>query len=301
MSSQPGFQDSLNSWQSHVIQCGVCGSAATANDLCQMGKNFWRVPGSASMPMQQPQPVSVVVAPIVQMPPMPMYGAPVPNHPQAQSQHAMMTMSSPGQAFDMNVLSQRVLDRVVARSSSGAAISISREKTSTSVEFSTANGVVLRMPERDIEVYSCMKTMIGKLLRHAEQIGTYMMAREEGKRFAREVGKDLTSDETAMIVAQVGRRRGMGELSPEVLYDEFSVMCGDVMKLGDVIARFMTVDSDTRFLMKDVRALGVEMQGELERSSGGCLALDEATPKIVKQMRMLTVSLQSEMERRLGT
>jgi hypothetical protein len=73
------------------------------------------------------------------------------------------------------------------------------------------------------------------------------------------------------------------------------------MKLGDSIARFMAVDAETRIIMKEVRGLGVEMQGEIERSTGNALVIDETTPRIVRQMRMLAVTLQGEMERRLGT
>jgi hypothetical protein len=124
------------------------------------------------------------------------------------------------------------------------------------------------------------------------------MAMEQSKQFSRESGVTLSSRETAMVVAQAVR--GAGAQSADALYNEFSDMTIMTMKLGDQIARFMAVDAETRVLMKEVRALGVEMQGEIERSSSGMLSLDDTSPRIVRAMRMLAVSLQGEMERRLG-
>ena len=284
----------LEAWQRHVIECRVCGNAKNANEMCQMGKNFWRVPGSASMPM--PSEAATPQQPY-QPQPQPNYQAPretaPPPQPSMQYQHARES--------DINSIAHRVLERVVARTESGSSIAIPTQKTSRSVEIATAPGVILHMPERDIEVYSTMKGMIGRFLQLAEKLGTFMMAREEAKRFAREAQVIIGDSQTAMIVKQVADHRGMPNLSAESLYNEFDEMTVMTIKLGDTIARFMAVDTETRHVMRDVRALGIDMKGEIERSSGGRLTLDGETPKVIRQMRMLAVTLQGEMERRLGT
>jgi hypothetical protein len=279
----------LESWQKHVMTCSECGNAKSTDSLCQTGKNFWRVPGSVSMPV--PEVVSGVqgvhTAEVVR--------------PTMHLVPAKPVQEQPRQPLDLKIFSQRVAERVVARTSSGHAIAIPLEKTSSLLDIQISKDVQLRMPERDIEVYSAMKTMIRKYMDFASQMGTYLMAMEQSKQFSREQGVTLTSRETAMVVVQVGNHRGMGNLSAEAIYNDFCDMTVMTMKLGDHIARFMAVDAETRVLMKEVRALGVEMQGEIERSAGSTLVFDEATPRIVRQMRMLAVSLQGEMERRLGT
>lgn len=272
----------MEAWQKHVMACGECGSAKSTDGLCQTGKNFWRVPGSASMPVVEAVHAEVV-RPAMHLVPSKGGTAPPPPH----------------QQVDIAAFSQRVAERVVARTSSGHAIAIPKEKTSSLLDIQISKDVQLRMPERDIEVYSAMKTMIRKYMDLASMMGTHLMAMEQSKQFSRESGVTLNSRETAMVVAQAVR--GAGALSANALYSEFSDMTILTMKLGDQIARFMAVDAETRVLMKEVRALGVEMQGEIERSSGGSLVLDETTPRIVRGMRMLAVSLQGEMERRLGT
>ena len=276
----------LEAWQRHVLECRVCSAARDASEMCQMGKNFWRVPGSASMPIPQQ------AAPTQQQ----AYQPQPPPQPQSQViqyQHA--------QQSDLNSIANRVLERVVARTESGSSIAVPMQKTSRSVEIATAPGVILHMPERDIEVYSTMKSMIGRFLMLGEKLGTFMMAREEAKRFAREANVIIADTQTAMIVKQVADHRGMPGLTAENLYNEFDEMTIMTIKLGDAIARFMAVDGETRHVMRDVRALGIDMKAEIERSSGGKLTLDGETPKVIRQMRMLAVTLQGEMERRLGT
>jgi len=282
--SQPAGMEAgaLESWQRHVMTCGECGNAKSTDSLCQMGKNFWRVPGSVSMPMGGETVVEAApVKPAMHL---------VPSKPME---------APPRPQVDLSAFSKRVAERVVARTSTGHAVAIPREKTSSLLDIQISKDVQLRMPERDIEVYSAMKTMIKKYMDLAAMMGSTLMAMEQSKQFSREQGVVLNSRETAMVIAQVVR--GTGGPSSEAIYNEFSDMTIMTMKLGDHIARFMAVDAETRVLMKEVRALGVEMQGEIERSSGGTLVFDETTPRIVRGMRMLAVSLQGEMERRLGT
>ncbi len=287
----------LEAWQRHVLDCEHCSQARTGDKLCQMGMNFWRIPGSATMPIVQE------VHPIV-----PMVSAPVP-----PSQQVAMTVNvvpsavpmSPAPAmaaaFDIGALAARVTERVVARSTSGAAIAVPMEKTSTSVEIRTSRDVVLRMPERDIEVYSAMRGAIPRFLRLAEMMGTFYLAEKEARQMARSAGVMLDDQQTAMVVRQVSHARGMGDLSAEQLYAEFEDVKMLVIRLGDYIGRFMAVDTETRAVMRDVRTLGMEMQGELERSPGGRLVVDDSSPQVTRGLRMLAVALQGEMERRLGT
>ncbi len=273
-------QSAMAAWQKHVMECGECGNAKSTDGLCQTGKNFWRVPGSVSMPVSEAPKVEVV-------------------------KPAMHLVASKGAVdqqrpqIDLSAFSQRVAERVVARTTSGHAVAIPKEKTSTLLDIQVSKDVLLRMPERDIEVYSAMKTMIKKYMDLAGMMGMHLMAMEQSRQFSRESGVTLNSRETSMVVAQAVR--GAGGRPAQDLYNDFSDMTSMTMHLGDQIARFMAVDAETRVLMKEVRALGVDMQGEVERSSGGVLVFDETTPRIVRAMRMLAVSLQGEMERRLGT
>lgn len=215
-----------------------------------------------------------------------------------------MTMNvSVGSAagIDIGALASRVSERVIARTTSGAAIAVPMEKTSRAVEIRTSRDVVLRMPERDIEVYSAMKGSIGRLLRLAEMMGTFMIATEESKEMARDAGVVINDRELSLVVQKVTEGRGYGGVTAQSLYVEFEEVKGLVIRLGDGMGRFMAVDAETRSVMKAVRSLGVEMQGEVERAIGGVLVLDGESRKVIREMRMLAVSLQGEMERRLGT
>lgn len=279
------LQSSLESWQKHVIECAQCGRAKSATDLCQLGKNYWLVPGSATMPMDAPREDA--------RPQMHVMRSPATGNEQQGGQQRI--------PVDLAAVTRRVTERVVARTSNGHEVAIPIEKTSTLVDIQSAPGVTLRMPSRDIEVYSAMKKMIAMYLGFAERVGTFVMANEESKKYARDAGIQLNSKETALVISNVGNARGMGGLSAASLYQELSEMMVLTMKLGDHIGRFMTVDQETRAVMREIRTLGVEMQGEVERSSGGELVYDDNTSKMVRQMRMLAVSLQGEMDRRLGT
>lgn len=304
MAAQPSI---LEGWQSHVLACNQCGSAIKPDDMCQIGKNFWRLPGSATFPMAAP-PAPPMSSPFP--PSMPVQAPP--QYYQAPTQLMMQPQPTPppnqvvvnvggGMGFDMSAFSSRVFERVVARSGSGMEVAIPMEKTSKLATFQTAPNVVMQMPERDIEVYASMNVMVQKYLRFANRLGTYMTTVQESRRMGREVGVVIDEGQTQMIVAQVASHQQMGNLTPEQLYDEFMDMTNVTVQLADLLGRFMAVDSDTRALMRDARTLGVDMQGEIERSMGARLVVDEHTPKIVRQMRMMAVSLKGEMERRLGT
>lgn len=293
----------LEGWQHHVLVCGQCGSAVRPEDMCQIGKNFWRLPGSATFPMTQaasPPPTYPGASPPAYVQPAPPQAYQQP--PQQPSQVVNVSIAAGGGGgFDMSSFSNTVFERVVARSSSGAEVAIPMEKTSRGISFSTRPGVVMQMPERDINVYASMNVMVQKYLRFANRLGTYMTTVQESRRMGREAGLVIDENQTQAIVARVASHQRIGELTLEHLYDEFSEMTNVTLQLGDLLGQFMAVDSDTRSLMREARSLGVDMQGEIERSIGGRLAIDEQTPKIVRQMRMMAVSLKGEMERRLGT
>jgi hypothetical protein len=305
----------LESWQRHVLECKSCGMAAKPDDMCQMGKNFWRLPGSASFPVEIVQPVLPPVAAAAQPSQVfaPSASAPQPiyahNQPQYQPAAYIETQVAPlmppppqnPARADIERIASHVSERVAARTSTGASVLVPMEKQSRAVSFSTAPGVILHMPERDIEVYSFIKNMIIRYAILTEKLGTYLMAREEGKRFAREQGITLNDRETALVVRRVADARGVDGVTSEDLYLEFSEVTTQTIRLGDGMSRFMNVDTETRAIMKEVRQLYVDMQGEVERSSAGQLSLDEQSHRIVRQMRMLAVSLQGELDRRLGT
>lgn len=249
-----------------------------------MGQNFWRIPGSATMPVAQlPAPVAAAASMSV-VPP-----------------HAVAVAVNAAPAFDLNALATRVSERVVARTSTGAAIAVPMEKTSKSVEIRTSRDVTLQMPERDIEVYTIMKAAIGRLMRLAEVLGVSILASDEAKILSRGAGVVLQEHEVALVVRKATEARGMAGVIMEQLYSEFSDVGMMVIRLGDAMGRFMMVDAETREVMRDVRKLGIEMQGELERAIGGTLQLDDGMRKITRALRMVAVSLQGEMERRLGT
>jgi len=292
-------------WQRHVLECQVCGSARSADEICQVGKNFWGTPGSAMAGVVGGLNGSGVGPGVVVASPSPQIHHQQTVHVEVmagqQPSPSSRSVETPAPAWDLQQFTARAAERVVARTSSGAAISVPMEKTSRAIEIASAPGVILRMPERDIEVYSAMKTVIGRLLRMAEMLGTYLVSLEELKRMGRELNVPVGEAEVALVVRKVSQGRGFGALAPEQLFDEFTAVMQMVVGLGDGMGRFMTVDGETRAVMKEVRSLGVDMKGEVERSPGGRLVLDEDTRRITRNLRMVAVSLQGEIERRLGT
>lgn len=282
----------LEAWQKHVLACEKCGVARNGQELCQVGQNAWRVPGSATLPMTASATMSSATASEVVSGPVLL--------PEEKS--VMHVQSRPTPApFDLSGFAARVADRVIARASSGAEVAIPRQKTSRAVSFSTAPGVVLHMPERDIEVYSAMRLVIPKLLSLANMLGLMGLVAEEAKNVGRQSGMVLDEAEVALVVSKAAETRGVGGMTSERLYQEFDAVVRVVMSLGDVIGRFMTVDEETRAVMRQVRMLGVEMQSELERAAGGRLIVDGELRRTVKALRMVSVALQSEIDRRLGT
>lgn len=260
----PTPASAMELWKAHVLQCGLCANAKSQSDLCPIGRSFWST---------QQEPAEVKTQAI----------ATIDQHTAAQIGHM-------------------VASRVVARTSSGAAIAVPMEKTSKAVEIRTSNDVLLRMPERDIEVYAHMRDMISRLIRAAQAISTAIAVTEETKKTIKTqpVMQTANPEEVALVVRQARSHFGIG--SDEALYSEFSDLTRRVLHLGDRLGNFMRVDEPTQRIIRAARTLAIDMQGEIERGNlSETLKLDEETRKLVKPMRMLAIDLQGEIERRVGT
>jgi hypothetical protein len=197
-------------------------------------------------------------------------------------------------------IAEQVIGRVIARSSTGAAIAVPTEKTSRGVTFSTAPGVTMAMPERDIEVYAEMQVLIRDLIAGADVLSHAVGIEEEVKRVVKAAsgGKEASEENVGLIVRQARGRFGIG--SDEQLSAMFHSLCRRVLRMGDRLGNFMRVDVETQRIMRNARILGIEMQEVLERS-GGVLTLDVQTRAIAKPMRFFAIDLQGEIERRVGT
>lgn len=268
----------VDAWKVHVNQCGLCGNAKSVYELCPIGKNFWS--DTAPAPQSAPQPVAQTVPQSVQQP---------------------MTALATVDPTTAVRLGQMVASRVVARSSSGAAVAVPMEKTSRSVEIRTSADVMLRMPERDIEVYAEMRDLIGRLLRTAQAIASAVAVSEETRKVVKNDPKvqAASESEVALIVRHARSHFGIG--SDESLYQEFTETAKRVLRMGDRLGNFMRVDETTQRIMRAARALAIEMQGEVERSLSDTLHLDDETRRLIKPMRMFAIDLQGEIERRVGT
>lgn len=198
-------------------------------------------------------------------------------------------------------IASHVAARVVARSTSGAAIAVPMEKTSKAISFSTAPNVVLHMPERDIEVYAEMQTLIRDLVRVASFVSSAMTSEEEAKKFIKQTSgiEQATASEVALIVMHTRAHFGVG--SDEQIYYEFSGIASRVLRMGDRLGNFMRVDDETRRISKFARTLAVEMQEVLERSSADGIYMGTETRAAIRSMRLFAIDLQGEIERRVGT
>lgn len=318
----------VEAWKRHVLECVRCGNSKSMGDLCVLGQHFWKpspVPSPAVAEGVPPVPSPVVVAspsnsfqspiafamggiPVERSSPVPIsLSVPITTHspysvPASVPAPVYCEEGLVPQAYGMvNEIANRVAEKVVARTRSGTSLAVPMEKRSTSVAIATAPGVMLYMPERDIEVYGEMKGMVSRLVMLAERMGKAIMVVEETRRHMKKVnpGKILDSDEVALVASQVGSR--FGGLSEEDIYYEFEEVSLAILHLGDRLGNFMRVDDETRRVMQRTRTLAIEMKGELERAYGGRLAMDEETRRLVRESRMVALELQGEIERRVGT
>lgn len=312
---------SVEVWKKHVLECGICRNAQSTFDVCPTGRQFWELPPPMpptppSLPQQStsvftgsyprtysPAPQSHPAAPAPIIPIMagmsrPAAQAPLQPQEVAQALSTPIPANMPDARFIASI-ARRVADKVVARSETGAAIAVPMEKTSKAVSIMSAPGVILNMPERDIEIYAEMKEAVRVLATLGEMIGKTIMVKEETRRASKDEAIELDEEQTALIVRQIGSQ--FGAYSEEDLHSHFSMVAGSVLRLGDRLGNFMRVDDETRKIIRAARKLGIEMQTQLERSYGGKLPLDDEMRSIVRQARMLAMDLQGEIERRIGT
>lgn len=313
----------VEAWKRHVLTCEMCRVAKSMGDLCLMGQTFWKPSAQQVMAPANPQPPRVVSRPVAYSPPVQGAAPYAPRVPvsspapapavsrtpfeqvlqqggarQTAVAHRPAPAAGPHGAL-VSQITARVSQKVIARAESGAALAVPMEKTSTSVSIATAPGVILQMPERDIEVYAQMKQVMVRLLSLAEKLGKTIMVVEETRRHMKKEGQECNEEEVALVVSQVGRN--FGGIDEADLFYDFEDVAAAVLNLGDRLGNFMRVDDDTRSVMRTTRALAVDMQGEIERSYDGKLPLDMDTRKLVRAARMLALDLQGEIERRVGT
>lgn len=311
----------VDAWKKHVLECGICRHAQNTFDVCPIGREFWRLPPpqpqapviAAPQPPQftyVPPPVQPAYVPPQQPPAAPAPILPILGPGSGSATHAPpapapailarpIPANMPNARFLTNI-AQNVANKVLARSSnSDAAIAVPMEKTSKEISFSTAPGVMLNMPERDIEVYAEMKSTIKMLVILGEMVGKTIMVKEETKRVSKAENVELDEEQTAMIVAHIGGHFGARSL--EDLHGAFQAAASQMMRMGDRLGNFMRVDDDTRMVMKKVRTLAIDMQSELERSYGGRLQLDDEMRAVVRRCRLVAMELQGEIDRRIGT
>lgn len=265
----------MESWQRHVLDCVTCSRASSDVELCQMGRNFWRVPSSPAAAPQaaatattSPQPVSAALSPV---------SAGIPSS-------------------QLDIVAQRVRERVLAQTERGHQIAVPREKTSRLVSFSTAPGVVLSMPERDISVYDHMRSTIPYFVWLADRIAAYTMVVNETKRISRANNLVLNDDELGLVV-----RRAGGGAGGEDLFGDVERGMQHALQTAEIVANLMRVDDEARMLMQSLRGVAMMMREQLERSIGGLLVVDDETRQVIRSIRNIAIAMQGELERRLGT
>lgn len=319
----PDVVSTVEQWKEHVLECAMCKHSKSPTDLCPVGREFWKAYYAAQAPVQTPASPPTYPTPVpspapvinyVPQPLIPILGAPAqpantggrqPSHVPLEGAvgaagqlEQSMGVNMPDARFIANI-AERVASKVIARTETGSAIAVPMEKTSKAISFVTAPGVILNMPERDIEVYAEMRQLIMALASLSEMVGKTILVREETKRASKDNNVELDDNQTAMIVMQIGSQ--FGARSESDLYAAFSDVAQRVLRIGDRMGSFMKVDDDTRKVIRVARSLGIHMQSELERSYGGRLPLDEKMRNIVRGSRLLAMDLQGEIERRIGT
>jgi hypothetical protein len=299
MSEAVAVSNVVEMWKEHVLICGLCANAKSVTDICPVGKSYMAAsePSSSRTSSERVLVERVVVeesrprAVVEEVRPRPVL---VEDPPPPR---AMMQMD----ARIANQISEQVTARVVARASSGTAIAVPMEKTSKAISFSTAPGVTMQMPERDIEIYGEMQALIRDLAAVAQMLSLAVSVEDETRKVVKAAAGDreVNSKDVAMVVRSARARFGVG--SNENLFQWFQNIAVRVLRMGDRLGNFMRVDDETRRISKNARTLGIEMQDIMERSMSEELILDEKTRALVKPMRFFAIDLQGEIERRVGT
>jgi hypothetical protein len=200
-------------------------------------------------------------------------------------------------ASGLSSLASQVSERIMVKTSSGVSIAVPMEKTSSLISFSTAPGVILRMPERDITVYGEMKDVILRISQITEIMGAHVLFQGE----MRQAAPGASQADVATTAIDVRRRTGLPIEPLDQVFGYFGDVASRVLRLGDSMGRLMTVDAETRRVIRSLRLLGIRMRGELERSFGGELVIDERSREVIQEARAVAIDLQGEIERRVGT
>jgi len=331
---------SINLWQTHVLSCPTCGIAKDFGGLCQAAQNFWKPPEIPQIP-QNPSvsqnPRSSFIPQNQRTEDFcpegdsqnPRNEAPSYSHeytadhrscgentvdrrsadrrscgqqsadrrPCGQQSADRRSVALVLDGAGLSSLAAQVSERIMVKTSSGVSIAVPMEKTSSLVSFSTAPGVILRMPERDIAVYGEMKDVIWRISQITEVMGAHMLFQGEMHNAA----PGASRADAATTAIDVRRRTGLPIEPLDQVYGAFGDVASRVLRLGDSMGSLMTVDDETRRVIRSLRMLGIRMRGELERSVQGELVIDESSREVIQEARAVAIDLQGEIERRVGT
>jgi len=198
------------------------------------------------------------------------------------------------------LVAARLAGYALARSSAGTSVFVPMEKQrgGGAVTVSTAEGVVLRLPERDVEVYGEMRAAMQALVALAETMSFFLLATEE----AEETMRGRESSEVALVVRQVTEGRGGVGATAEGLYESVELVARQLLYLADRLGQLVRADETTQKLMRALRVAGIEARGLCERfGAKRRLSATDGVRALVTSLRLLAVDLQGELERRLGT
>lgn len=195
---------------------------------------------------------------------------------------------------------QNLAERAIARTSAGAELAIPMEKTSRAISIATSADVVLQMPERDVNIYVEMKTVIRRLIAFGDALSRFFQVSREAEEMVAEgvIEEPKTSSERALLVTQVAQHFGV---PADLLYEELCGLERAVLRLGDRLGQLMRVDDETRKVVKQVRQLGLDMRELVESCTGRKLRPLAEIRQVARAARLCALELQSEIERRVGT
>lgn len=195
---------------------------------------------------------------------------------------------------DEKSLAQRLVSGVLARAESGAAIAIPWERgrgQGQAVAVRTAENVVLRIPQRDVEIYHHAQGMVAGLMDLATRMSLFAQVEERAK-------EEGIAFET--VRAELAKTSAV--FDGDRLYVEIKAMAAQVADLGERLGHFVAVDAKTRDLIDEARIVAIDLQELVER--GYLAATLRGGPRLeatVRSMRVLAAKLQGEIGRRVGT
>ena len=293
---------SINLWQTHVLSCPTCGIAKDFGGLCQAAQNFWKPP---EIP-QIPQNPSVSQNPRSSFIPQnqrtedfcpegdsqnPRNEAPSYSHEYTADHRSCGENTVDRRSADRRSCGQQSADRrSVALVLDGAGLSSLAAQVSERIMVKTSSGV-------SIAVYGEMKDVIWRISQITEVMGAHMLFQGEMHNAA----PGASRADAATTAIDVRRRTGLPIEPLDQVYGAFGDVASRVLRLGDTMGSLMTVDDETRRVIRSLRMLGIRMRGELERSVQGELVIDESSREVIQEARAVAIDLQGEIERRVGT